>query len=176
MLRHTPRLLLVAALTVGTASLVACATGPTVPVAGAELNEQFAKDFYPELKAGMKWIYVTTGESSSMETGTEVTEVKDGVATLKNWSSMANSTTTSTSPAKITVDFFKAFKSAGSEDVKVPAGEYKGAAKLEAKTNTADNKAYMWYAAGVGMVKSETSVTANGKTTVMKVELKEFKK
>lgn len=171
--------LLAASLFAGVGIVYGCATLPNVPVAGSDLTDQFAKDFYPELKQGMKWTYTTTSNAGSTpttsETSNEVTKVEDGIATMETKAGDKVSGT-STSSVIVRADMFKNYKSAGAEDVKVPAGDYKGAAKLESKSNTDSLKTFMWLVPGVGMVKSETTMTSNGNTAVATTELKEFKK
>lgn len=172
------RVLVAAAIIAGGAALAACSGNPAVPAVGSDLNADFYKSFAPYYAKGTKRTYTLTTKingtaAPSTEMIQEVLDVVGDQATIKT---TINGTTAAESKMSITGNPLDAggssspYKSEGAEDVKVPAGEFKGAAKISVTSGS--TKSIAWLSAGTGLVKSETT----SGTSVSLIELKEYKK
>ncbi|MBO9539424.1 hypothetical protein J7643_02390 [bacterium] len=155
--------LFAAALAFGTVSLTACPAPYTLPTtAGAELTEDFWKSYYPEFKQDMSWTYAVTSTASGSEGTAEalwkVTEVKDGVATVKMTVKMGETTIsdeTDTLSKKGPGKAASGVKYEKTETVTVAAGEFKDAVKGKATMDGSETT--MWVAKGVGIIKLEST-------------------
>lgn len=174
---------------VASTALFACAgSAPSMPAVGQAVPADTLKQLMPKYDKGTKWTYATTttgASSAATEMTQEVTEVNGDKVTLKVTSgSSSNTATIDLTQGNPMAGFGSTptggYVSAGNEDVKVPAGEYKGAAKLTvtpaAGSSSATTKVTMWLAKDVGMVKATSETTSGSTTLTTTIELKEYKK
>jgi len=141
-------------------------------VSESQVNAKFVADFEPKPKAGQKIVYISSSPGNqSRELTTEIIAVDGDVVTVK---------VTDAEGSKELKGKNEDFKDdlpqtgitlEGTEDVKVPAGEFKGATKVSF-TNATNTKVILWLAQGTGPIK-RIDTLANG--LVITTELKEFK-
>lgn len=148
---------------------------PTPPPVGSDVDIKFLQTFNPVFAIGMIYTQtVTVGTAKPEDVTKEITKVTADSLTvkIKNLQGTQEKTFTIadfTNPTSEPSDKVK-FKYAGKEDIKVPAGDFKGAAKI---TLTNANGTFTgWLTPGTGTVK-KTFTDAKKITT--KTELKEFK-
>lgn len=147
---------------------------PAQPVirVGAEVDVKFVNSFEPKPTAGTKITVISSSPGiEPKELTTEITAVDGDILTVK----ITDPDGTKELKGK-NEDFQDdlpqtGIKYEGKEDVKVPAGEYKGATKVSF-TNSLQTKVQLWLVQGIGPVKRiDTLVDGRIVTT----ELKEFK-
>lgn len=175
------RPLLLASLLGSTAVLAGCLLAPSgvqVPAVGTALTASIWESFMPTYKAGMAFTYVNTSKvgseaETSSDSTKEILKVENGVATYK--ATVEGATMEATMSAVPKLDEHLSLKSEGPEDVTVPAGTFKGAAKFSGANSEPGSTLTYWLVPGKGYVKTVATSVVNGTTATWTSELKEFK-
>jgi hypothetical protein len=149
---------------------------PTPPPVGSDVDISFLQTFNPAFAAGMKYTDIITVSPANKpeEVSIEITAVAEDslkvkIKTAQGTTDKTYTTADFTNPTLEPSTKVK-FKYAGKEDIKVPAGDFKGATKIT--LTTANGTFTGWLATGIGTVKKIFIDTKKITTTT---QLKEFK-
>lgn len=190
MIFRTPfRALIVAFLMGSVAALAGCELLPSavnsegkVPEKGTRMTADLWASYMPKYKAGMIITYAETTinadqSESVIEISKEILKVEGDVVTYRNTSVTSNGSASFelTMPANSKPDSDLNLTSEGAEDVTVPAGTFKGAAKFTGPNVGEGSTITYWFVPGKGHVKIFTHNPTKPGTGSWRSELKVFK-
>ena len=179
------RALALAAILGGSAAMTGCDLLPSasnakieVPAIGTPMTAELWESYMPKYKAGMVITYVsvsTHGDTidEPVEATKEYLKVEDSVISYR--STIGSTSVEATMSAITKPESNLNLKSEGPEDVTVPAGTFKGAAKFSGPNGGIGSTITYWLVPGKGYVKVFTSNATNGTTASWTNELKVFK-
>lgn len=180
-----PRSLVLTSFVAGTLALAGCdllpssvGTGGQVPAVGTPMTAELWESYMPKYKAGMIITYVNaTTHGDQVEPPVEATKeylkVENGVISYR--STIGDTTVEATVSAITKPESNLNLKSEGPEDVTVPAGTFKGAAKFSGPNAGPNSTITYWMVPGKGYVKVRSSAETNGTLATWTSELKTFK-
>ncbi len=146
-------------------------TDTTEPKVGSNVDNKFVQSFEPKPTAGTKITYISTAPTGeTRESTTEILSVKDEIIKVR-LTDPDGSKELEGKNEDFKDDLPKTgIKYEGKEDIKVPAGEHKGATKVSF-TNEQGTKVTLWLVKGFGPVKRVDFIK---ESHVITTELKEF--
>lgn len=157
---------------------------PSVP-AGTKIGNQhsFWGSMLPAYRPGMSWSYrrvlVGNGTLTTDSLSIEVASVEKW-ASLKVTGWMEPATVSLQAPTEAILSPSATYESLGTEDVTVPYGSFKQAAKFrfdpQYTAQAVGSETLLWFVQGVGLVKTASIRQSGEKSTVVTQELTAFKK
>lgn len=159
-------------------------------LAGTSVDDAFWKDNMPTFKVGMKWTYTSTVKVPGAPDVTssytkEITEANDTRTKVRTTSGSTVTEEVLNSEGmegmadgggNLNVTMSDTVAIAGTEDVTIPAGTYKGASKLNVNATSSGGSCtvLIWVAKGVGIVKERVTTGSAAASTSVTIELASF--
>lgn len=135
-------------------------TTSSIPVTGnKDLSKEYIESFDPPLKVGQKYTYIVTNskDGSTDESSTEILDIQSSSIKVRFSSQKTGIVEKVGSLEEFSDDLpDTGILNEGNEDIKVPAGEYKGALKISypgAYSNGTRSKVTVWLVKDIGAIK-----------------------